>query len=58
MVGAMAGFAKSNIARARLIVDAKDVAAQGFFRRIGFEPRRRNVPGWLTASTEFIWVRR
>ena len=58
MVGAMAGFQKSELVRARLIVDASDIAAQGFFRSLGWQPRRRNVPGWLTASTEFIWIRR
>ena len=58
MLGVMAGFQKSQIVRARLIVDAQDIAGQGFFRRLGFEPRRRNVPGWFTASTEFSWIRR
>ena len=58
MVGVMAGFQKSQITRARLIVDAKDIATQGFFRSLGWEPRRRNVPGWFTASTEFTWIRR
>ena len=58
MLGAMAGFQKSHLVRARLIVDAKDIAGQGFFRSLGWEPRRRNVPGWFTASTEFLWIRR
>jgi hypothetical protein len=39
-------------------VDAKDIAGQSFFRRLGWEPRRRHVPGWLTASTEYVWNRR
>jgi len=58
MFGVMAGFEKSQIARARLIVDAKDIAGQGFFRSLGWEPRRRNVPGWWAASTEYLWIRR
>jgi len=58
MYGVMAGFEKSQIVRARLIVDAKDIAGQGFFRGLGWEPRRRNVPGWWTASTEYLWIRR
>lgn len=58
MLGAMAGFQKSQLVRARLIVDAKDIPVQGFFRSLGWEPRRRNVPGWFTASTEFLWIRR
>ena len=58
MVGVMAGFQKSQVVRARLIVDSTDIAVQGFFRGLGWEPRRRNVPGWFTASTEFLWVRR
>ena len=58
MLGVMAGFQKSQIVRARLIVDAQDIPGQGFFRGLGWEPRRRNVPGWFTASTEFLWIRR
>ncbi len=58
MIGAMAGFQKSQIVRARLIVDAKDISVQSFFRSLGWEHRRRNVPGWFTASTEFTWLRR
>ena len=58
MHGVMAGFAKSNVVRARLIVDSKDLVAQGFCRRMGWEPRRRSVPGWHTASTEYLWIRR
>jgi ribosomal protein S18 acetylase RimI-like enzyme len=58
MHGIMAGFEKSQIVRARLIVDSQDIACQGFFRSLGWEPRRRNVPGWWTASTEYLWIRR
>ena len=58
MIGAMAGFEKSQLVRARLIVDSQDIPSQGFFRGLGWEPRRRNVPGWFTASTEFLWIRR
>ena len=58
MFGVIAGFEKSQIVRARLIVDAKDLSGQGFFRGLGWEPRRRNVPGWWTASTEYLWIRR
>ena len=58
MIGAMAGFEKSQLVRARLIVDSQDIPCQGFFRGLGWEPRRRNVPGWFTASTEFLWIRR
>ena len=53
MIGAMAGFQKSELVRARLIVDSKDFEAQGFFRTLGWKPRRSNIPGWFTASTEF-----
>ena len=58
MSGVMAGFGKSNVVRARLIIDSKDVVAQGFCRRYGWEPRRRAVPGWHTASSEYLWIRR
>jgi ribosomal protein S18 acetylase RimI-like enzyme len=58
MSGVMAGFAKSNVVRARLIIDSKDLVAQSFCRRLGWEPRRRSVPGWHTESSEYLWIRR
>ena len=58
MVGTMVGFQKSQIVRARLIVDAKDLAGQRFFQSMGWLRRRGSVAGWFTASTEFAWIRR
>lgn len=55
--GVTAGFEKSNLARARAIVDADDIVAQSFLKRSGWEPNRRNVPGWFTENTEFMWQR-
>jgi ribosomal protein S18 acetylase RimI-like enzyme len=55
MEGAMDGFRRSNLNRVRLIVDANDIQTQGFYSRLGWQPRRRSVPGWLTPSTEFVW---
>lgn len=56
MHGAMDGFRRSNLNRVRLIVDANDIPTQGFYTRLGWRPRRRSVPGWLTPSTEFVWT--
>ena len=58
MIGAMEAFNKSKITRARLIVDSGDIHTQSFYRRLGWQPRRRSVPGWLTPSTEFTWIPR
>lgn len=58
LLGVMDAFAKSRITRARLIVDSRDLQTQGFYRRLGWQPRRHSVPGWLTPSTEFVWTPR
>lgn len=58
MLGAMDAFGKSKLTRARLIVDSNDIHTQNFYRRLGWQPRRRSVPGWLTPSTEFVWIPR
>ena len=58
MTGVVAGFGKSNVVRARLIIDSKDLVAQAFCRRLGWEQRRRSVPGWHTESSEYLWIRR
>ncbi len=58
MEGVMDGFKRSNLNRVRLIVDSNDIPTQGFYSRLGWRPRRRSVPGWLTPSTELVWTPR
>lgn len=55
VLGTIEAFQAKGIDRVFAIVDVDNLPSLRFLQKLGFRPRRAEVPGWRHASTELVW---